>query len=163
MTKSKTSKGGNPSAPLKHLHSRLSYLHQAATFLATTPQGQTLSKGQETGVSFDQVASGLRADNRPDRESIRLLSHLRGVSRKAQLRLAPKIKHTICKRCDTLLIPGMSSNGTIVNPSKNSAKQWADLFEVRCDQCGTIKRFPVGAMIQEGAEQQGEIRRRTRE
>ncbi|KEF61222.1 uncharacterized protein A1O9_02787 [Exophiala aquamarina CBS 119918] len=158
MAKSKTSKGGNPSVPHKHLHSRLSYLHQAATFLATAEQAHMLNEGHETRFSSDQVASGLRADNRHGSETIRLLSNLRGVSRKTQIRLAPRVKHTMCKRCDALLIPGKSSNKAIVNPSKNGAKSWADLFEVQCNQCGTIKRFPVGAMNQKepGSKHQAE-------
>jgi ribonuclease P protein subunit RPR2 len=148
MAKAKASKGGNTSVPQKHLHSRLSYLHQAATFLATTERIHPSDTAHNTGVCSAHVVDAPRGDDRRSSESNRLLTHLRGVSRKTQLRLTPKVKHTICKRCDSLLISGKSSNEAIVNLSKGGGKPWADLFEVRCNRCGTIKRFPVGAMIQ---------------
>lgn len=147
MAKAKTSKGGNTFVPQKHLHSRLSYLHQAATFLATTEQIHASGTAHNTGVCSTHVVDAPRRNDRHASESTRLLTHLRGVSRKTQLRLTPNVKHTICRRCDSLLIHGKSSHEATVNPSKGGGKPWAELFEVRCNRCGTIKRFPVGAMV----------------
>ncbi|KIW97201.1 uncharacterized protein Z519_02593 [Cladophialophora bantiana CBS 173.52] len=140
MAKSKSSKRDN--VPQKHLHSRLSYLHQAATYLATvgnynTQQGVAETAGTAASVDIkDSTSYNLT-------EATRLLMHLRAVSRKSQIRLAPRLKHSICKRCDALLIPGETMTEKVVNPSKGGRRPWADLFEIRCDKCGSIKRFPL--------------------
>lgn len=60
------------------------------------------------------------------------------------MRLDPSIKRTICKRCDSLLVPGVSSTNRIENPSKGGKKPWADVLVVECNACGAVKRFPVG-------------------
>ena len=139
MAKTKSSKVGNSTVPHKHLHSRLSYLHQAAAFLATTDH----SNSSLAPISRTAKRSN-ENDSQTSFEASRLLTHLRGVSRKSQIRLDPLVKRSICKRCDTLLIPGSTSSELIVNRSKDGQKPWADLFEIRCNKCGTIKRFPVG-------------------
>ncbi|EXJ72262.1 uncharacterized protein A1O5_04766 [Cladophialophora psammophila CBS 110553] len=140
MAKSKSSKRDS-NVPQKHLHSRLSYLHQAATYLATVGTHNTQQEVAETAGTAASVAIK-DSTSHNSTEANRLLMHLRGVSRKSQIRLAPRLKHSICKRCDALLIPGETMTEKVVNPSKGGTKPWADLFEIRCDKCGTIKRFP---------------------
>lgn len=147
MAKSKSSKGGNPSVPQKHLHSRLSYLHQAASFLAATEQRASSRPAGKADSSSANITEAARGNRGHGSELTRLLTHLRGVSRKTQIRLTPEVKHTMCKRCDSLLVPGKSSHEAIVNPSKDGAKPWADVFEICCHRCGTIKRFPVEPKI----------------
>jgi len=147
MAKAKSSKGDGSSVPHKHLHSRLSFLHQAATFLATRDGEKTVP---EKGHHEEPTAASISA--RPvqkpaaasSREATRLLSHLRGVSRKSQIRIARDVKHTICKRCDGILLPGETSSVGVTNSSKDGRKPWADVLELRCENCGTVKRFPVG-------------------
>ncbi|KAI9786430.1 MAG: hypothetical protein M1839_006890 [Geoglossum umbratile] len=77
--------------------------------------------------------------------SRRLLSNLRAISHKGQIRLSPHIKRSVCKRCETLLIPGSTSTHRVDNQSRGGKKPWADVLVVRCIACGTEKRFPVGA------------------
>jgi ribonuclease P protein subunit RPR2 len=158
MGKAKSSKSDGSNVPQRHLHSRLSFLHQAATLLSNTNPKAT--PAETDGESFAEAPSVPMRKVQACLESTRLLNHLRGVSRKSQVRLAPRMKHTLCKRCDCLLIAGRTSSGMTVNPSKNGSKPWADTFEVRCNRCGTVKRFPVGANRQddravEGSEQRG--------
>jgi ribonuclease P protein subunit RPR2 len=74
-----------------------------------------------------------------------LLSNLRTISHKGQIRLSPSIKRSICKKCESLLIPGSSSTHRVDNQSRGGKKPWADVLVVRCNACGTEKRFPVGA------------------
>jgi ribonuclease P protein subunit RPR2 len=152
MAKTKSSKGGS-TIHQKHIHSRLSYLHQAATLLTTATKNhvgvasgcvQTTSSQQSRRPKFEYDDSlSTKA------EATRLLSHMRGVGRKSQIRLASAVKHTICKRCDSLLVPGKSSTELLVNHSKHGQKPWATMLEVRCIQCGAIRRFPVGNHEQE--------------
>ena len=144
MAKDKTSKNVGFSIPHKHLHSRLSFLHQAASYLATADSRTSLE--QSNTMVYQANPPTKKDPSRSLNNSTRLLMHLRGVSRKSQIRLAPKVKHSICKRCDNLLIPGKTSTESIVNPSKSGKKVSADVLEIGCSNCGTVKRFPVGTM-----------------
>lgn len=158
------------SVPNKHLHSRISYLYQAATYLSSVqqtgrqkvdPAKELSSTGQSSTHIAPQAHAGLdcaaavkssqfqdasidtnRTGNIPF--SRLLLSHLRDVSLKGQVRLSPEMKRTICRRCYSLLVPGQSSTTRIENPSRGEKKPWADMLVIRCNACGAEKRFPVG-------------------
>ncbi|KIW27283.1 uncharacterized protein PV07_07036 [Cladophialophora immunda] len=140
MGKSKPPKKDSQ-VPQKHLHSRLSYLHQAATYLATVGSHNGQQKATKSAECTWSVADR-DLTNQGSVEATRLLMHLRGVSRKSQIRIAPRVKHSICKCCDVLLIPGETMTEKLANPSKGGRKSWADVYEIHCDKCGTIKRFP---------------------
>ena len=70
------------------------------------------------------------------------ISQLRGISLKTQLRLPQEVKRSFCKRCDTLLVSGVSCVQEIRNTSRGGKKPWADARVVRCTTCGTEKRYP---------------------
>ncbi|EQL31857.1 hypothetical protein BDFG_05904 [Blastomyces dermatitidis ATCC 26199] len=76
--------------------------------------------------------------------SRQLASQLRGVSLKSQLRLSRDIKRSICKCCDSLLIPNSTCVETVENASRGGSekKPWADVRVVRCNSCGYTKRYP---------------------
>ncbi|PVI05839.1 Rpr2-domain-containing protein [Periconia macrospinosa] len=116
--------------PNKHLHARTTFLYQAATYL-------TLHSA--TGASAS-VPSSL---------ALQLGSDLQIVSRKSQVRLSADLKRTICKTCNTVLIPGRTATHTVENDSKGGKKPWADVLVVGCTFCGAKKRFPVGATKQQ--------------
>ena len=170
-------------APQKHLHSRLSYLYQAATFLS-----QSSSNPNKTRSAFTSVHQGLPDVNtEPGREEVTasercrtlnanaslgdgdvaktqrvtnllssdavglscyLLSHVRTVSMKSQIRLSSTMKNTICKRCNILLVPGSTSTTRLENKSRGSKKPWANVLIVTCNLCDTTKRLPIGAQRQ---------------
>ena len=167
----------------KHLHSRISYLYQAATYLAKiTPQAQArapcidnrFKKRCGAGgellcaigapeaipgevLSIPPIEQESRMPNigpYDDRESKnvavsrQLLVHLRAVSLRSQIRLTPAVKHTMCKRCGILLVPGSTSTSYVENKSSGGRKPWADVLVTICIACGTSKRFPVGAKRQ---------------
>ncbi|KAH8431569.1 ribonuclease P Rpr2/Rpp21/SNM1 subunit [Aspergillus melleus] len=71
-----------------------------------------------------------------------LISHMRGVSLKSQLRLPVDVKRSFCKRCESHLVPGVNSTQEVRNDSRGRSKPWADVLVVRCTTCGTEKRFP---------------------
>ena len=167
----------------KHIHSRISYLFQAATYLA-----ETGSKAQKCGSNHeadDQTANkhcedSAMSEETPSRQSRHLVppshdnqeagtttaeagsapriqdiglsrqlfAHLRAISLKSQIRISPKIKHSICKRCDQLLVPASSATTYVENKSRNGKKPWADVLVITCMACRTSKRFPVGAKRQ---------------
>ena len=166
----------------KYIHSRISYLFQAATYLAET--GRKVQQCESNHKADDQIVNKHReesaiseeapsrrsphavlpsqddqgagttteADSTPriqdDGLSRQLFAHLRAVSLKSQIRISPKIKHSICKRCDQLLVPGCSSTTYVENKSRKGKKPWADVLVITCVACGTTKRFPVGAKRQ---------------
>lgn len=135
--------------PNKHLHVRLSYLYQAATYLTlqTTMQDTTT-----TTTGFTQNGpTELHDTAKVQRQSplaLELGSDIQQVSRKGQLRLAVDLKRSMCKSCNAVLIPGRTATQVIENPSKGGKKPWADVLVVTCNLCGGKKRFPVDAMKQ---------------
>lgn len=154
MAKAKQAKGAN--VPHKALHSRLSYLYQAATYLSA--QGKaSIAPAIPTPPPVPSQPHLRSVDNEGDhhQESAEprpassqfltrvLLSDLRTVSMKMQIRLSPGMKHTICKRCDALLQDGVTCVTKVENKSKNGRKPWADMLVRTCNNCGCEKRFPV--------------------
>jgi ribonuclease P protein subunit RPR2 len=133
--------------PNKHLHARSTFLYQAATYLTL----QTATQNYVTaGVAQDKENESHDAleARRHSPLALELGSDLQQVSRKGQLRLAVDLKRSMCKSCNTVLIPGQTVTQTIENPSNGGKKPWADVLVVTCLVCGGKKRFPVGATKQ---------------
>lgn len=130
--------------------------NQALT-MATEEQPPIEGFLQETSTVVGPVASNVsKIRNHPHDleqnkssvglgQSRRLMSHLRAVSLKSQIRLSPSIKHSICRHCESPLIPRSTSSSKIENTSRGGRKQWADVLVVTCKLCGTSRRAPVGA------------------
>ena len=133
-----------PTVPNKHLHSRVNFLYQAATLLDNAQKQATVER-----------ATINESDTRPDEliisgsgSSREMIEHLQNVALKAQMRLAPSIKRSVCKRCRSILVESTTLKSYIENSSKGRRKPWADVLVRECLQCGTSKRFPVGARRQ---------------
>ncbi|RAL11033.1 ribonuclease P Rpr2/Rpp21/SNM1 subunit [Aspergillus homomorphus CBS 101889] len=155
----KVSSGGANS----HIRARIDYLYKAATLLqaqsrachvddATNEMDNQKSNVPARIVPLIVDSAGTVAENKPQHKqnetgqlpqlSREYLSQMRGVSLKTQLRLPVEMKRSFCKRCDTLLVPGVTCTREIRNPSRGCKKPWADLLVIRCSTCGTEKRFP---------------------
>ncbi|KAF2237880.1 Rpr2-domain-containing protein [Viridothelium virens] len=171
MAKKKTIKRvSNP-----HLHARVSYLYQAVNYLfprqsnvpqvaITTGDGHPLHPrnhdkvGEQDGCSAqikqlpkadDQTSQGILDKGRDGSGLSRhLITHIRATALKAQVRLSHQMKHSLCKHCDTLLVPETTSCCFQENRSKGKKKPWADVHVIECLNCGTQKRFPVGSKRQ---------------
>lgn len=164
MAKPKDKKGSSGGVN-SHLRARLEYLHNAASLLQSVAlfskklDGQRADNGNpEISDSKRIVPHVVRPDiaaqkqsfaTGPSNDTDRLsqlarvyVSHLRGVSLKSQLRLPVEVKHSFCKRCDTLLVPNVNCTHEIRNDSHGRRKPWADVLVIRCTTCGTEKRFP---------------------
>jgi ribonuclease P protein subunit RPR2 len=147
MAKAKALKASS-GVPQKHLHSRLSYLSQAATYLtyAEETSERPLIQAKDTACQNHspptQKSSGLMYA-----QSRNLLSQLRAVSLKSQIRLAPDLKHSFCRRCNSPLVPGKTSEKRITNRSWHGEKLWADVLVVICGFCGAVRRFPTGQKL----------------
>jgi ribonuclease P protein subunit RPR2 len=158
MAKAKAPKSGS-GIPQKHLHSRISYLNQAAIYLAfaqeteTKTKTKTKTKLEKPKISANHTACQNHSD--PTQKSSEpmyalsrnLLSQLRAVSLKSQIRLASDLKHSFCRRCDSPLLPGKSSRTSITNHSRCGEKPWADVLVITCGFCGAMRRFPIGQKV----------------
>lgn len=165
----KGAKGGGKKQ--KHLHDRIAYLYEAATYLttyeSTRPSASStpdLSSGKHVGVTSTEEAplcpermksspaepsGGVVTSGQGDwrkRSLARMyVSQLRSISLKSQIRLPHDMKRSICNRCWTLLIPQVTSTTTTENQSRGGKKPWAEVLVTRCNACGTEKRVPTGA------------------
>ncbi|CAG9995846.1 unnamed protein product [Clonostachys byssicola] len=129
----------------RHIYSRVSYLHQAAHYLALSATPKTAAAGNPQ-VARDKSAT--TPNQTPSAEmnlSRQYLSNMRSVSLKAVIRQSRDMKQEVCKFCDTLQIDGETCHSTVENLSKGGRKPWADVLVVRCASCGHAKRYPVSA------------------
>jgi len=147
MAKVKPKSSGG--VPNKAMHCRVSYLYQAATYLATLQQPHSKEPSTEnSNAQIDHFSKAeMQGSSDPENTfhpvSRRLTSDLRAVSLKAQLRMSPAMKHVICKNCDTLLLDGSTCKSEVENKSKGGKKPWADMLVRRCNTCGLARRYPV--------------------
>jgi len=153
MACAKTSKGAaKVKAPNSTLHSRVSYLYQAATYLASQHQSANKKLSKEFSNSHaDPIASKdvaaqpeLAASPSHQPSARRLVSDLRGVSGKVLIRMSPGMKRSICKNCDTILIEGSTCLVEVENNSKGGRKPWADVLVRKCTTCNCARRYPLG-------------------
>ncbi|KAK6346665.1 hypothetical protein TWF696_006783 [Orbilia brochopaga] len=126
MAKTKpVDKTPQPPPPQRAVLSRLSFLYQASALLSLPTEATSGQPSAPTGLPRYYT------------------SHLLSVSRKSVQRLSPDVKHSICKRCSSVLIPGISCTNRVENTSKNERKPWADILVVQCTFCKACKRFPT--------------------
>ncbi|TAQ88234.1 hypothetical protein B7494_g3432 [Chlorociboria aeruginascens] len=134
---------GTGRIPNKATHSRLSYLYQAAAYLSTQRQHSSTSEQSEIINIEDPEEAEESVGNPLEPASRRLISDIRSVALKAQLRISPIIKQSICKNCNTLLVDGSTCSDEVENKSRGGRKPWADILVRRCNICGLSKRFPL--------------------
>lgn len=136
--------------PNRHLHARTSFLYQAASYL--TLQSSVNTEEAESKVAVPLETTQLQ---QPSPLALQLGSDLHTVSRKAQLRLSIELKRSMCKSCNTILIPGHTATHTVENDSKGGRKPWADVLVVSCKRCDSKRRIPVGAKRQRKRKDRG--------
>ncbi|KAK5998776.1 hypothetical protein PT974_01159 [Cladobotryum mycophilum] len=144
---------GPASVQNRHIYTRASYLYQAANYLANCAQA---SSTPNHGPSRQEEAANKAAHsaltaNEAERKALmnvsrQVISDMRSVSLKMQIRSSPTIKSTICKFCDTLQIEGKTCRSAVENASKGGRKPWADVLVIRCDTCGHAKRYPISGV-----------------
>lgn len=156
--------------PNRHIHTRISFLYQAAAYLAQPSNNlpdpnlvsQRLSQAANAGVAApvcnQRCAEYMHDHTGPMQDSTsvvttlsfsrKLLTDMRAITQKSVIRTSPHIKRSICKHCDSLLIDGHTSSSVVENKSKGGKKPWADVLVIKCLTCSREKRFPVNGSIQ---------------
>jgi len=172
MAKAKSKSKESRRVPNRHLHSRISFLHQAAQYLANrsaarpqaskieerptenstkatesddTPQATVNAEAVPGEKSDDQASTSVAAVSG---QALRLSSHLLAVSQRSKVLVSQDVKRSICKRCNELLVPGKTATHRLENKSTQGKKPWADVLVVACERCGFQKRYPVGQQRQ---------------
>ena len=143
MAKSK----GAPGVQNKHIYARASYLYQAASYLASQSESTSAKPAPALKESI-QPAETTDEQKALSNVSRQLLSDMRSVSLKVQIRHSPQLKRTICRYCDALQVDGQTCTSLVENNSKGGKKPWADVLVLQCLTCGNSKRFPVNATRQ---------------
>lgn len=145
----------------RHIYNRASYMYQAATYLASQqsrPSPNTATNTTNTTTTTTPTrGDGSYSAPTPSKaqyETLQnmsrlLLTGMRAVTLKAQVRQSPALKRTVCKFCDALLIEGQTCTSVVENASKGGRKPWADVLTTKCHSCGNSRRYPVGAKRQQ--------------
>jgi ribonuclease P protein subunit RPR2 len=162
MAAAKNKKGASGGAQ-NHIRARLAYLHKASTYLfsqqhSLKPQAYISKSENENAASIQTTAAQAPCQTHcqtseeqekkttlpPQQACIprHYVNQMRGVSLKAQQRLSVDTKRSFCKRCDLLLVPGVTCKEVFRNASKGQKTPWADVLVTRCSACETEKRIP---------------------
>ncbi|KAG8864617.1 hypothetical protein FRB96_005121 [Tulasnella sp. 330] len=141
---------------------RLNFLYQTSVYLAqisgstssselTAPSGSTLKdprikKGKEKSEKKGQPKEKAITSN--GRESLMELSRqhahaMKVIAKKSVLRMDPSVKRTICKKCQTVLIPGVSAT---VRVKRSASHGHATCYT--CMSCQARKVFPSPPTLQ---------------
>ncbi|KAK9458049.1 RNAse P Rpr2/Rpp21/SNM1 subunit domain-containing protein [Dipodascopsis uninucleata] len=129
-TKTKAKSNGNTKAIEKSVKNRdqylrSSFLYQAAILMSNGPAN---SKRDVKMAPLGRLYA----------------SQSKAVARKNVIRLSPDIKRTICKQCNTIMLPGSLCQIDIINESRNKTKKHADVLIYTCRECHSQKRYPIG-------------------
>ena len=127
------------------MYTRIGYLYQAATLFTTPGDPATSSPATNPANNAAEVTPVATPLVTAKTNLARFyVSTLRTVAAKSVLRLDRSVKRTLCKRCDAVLVPGMTAEHRVENNSRGGRKPWADVLVVECKGCRAVKRFPVG-------------------
>ena len=120
---------------------------EKASLLNLSP---TVTQNKLAAIELPQVTASPRGGSPAvyhEANARMLLSHVKGISRKSrkgQVRVSRSMKHTICRRCDILLIEGRNATKRVENQSRGGKKPWADVVVITCNACGSAKYIPIG-------------------
>ncbi|XP_069783142.1 ribonuclease P protein subunit p21 [Narcine bancroftii] len=84
---------------------------------------------------LQQAAHCILAGNPDNTALVRFLLHTqRGISKRLVLRQDPSVKRTVCKKCSSLLVPGITAK-------VRQRRRMQQVTVVTCLACGMSKRF----------------------
>ncbi|KAG4301677.1 hypothetical protein PCANB_001828 [Pneumocystis canis] len=127
MTKKEKTLIKSKTLPQQELYSRISFLYQAASIYTTR---SIFSQSTYKDIQSELALSKF------------YINTAKRIAQKAVLKLNPSIKRTLCRRCDTLLLPTITSSIKVENLSKKNIRK-ADTIIITCNFCNAKKRYPV--------------------
>lgn len=107
------------------------------------PSNSRPATDNQARISFLYQAANTLILTKYDKLSRNMARNADLVSKKSVTKLTPSLKRSICRTCDTCLIPGLSQKTYITNASVVESSH-NDVLVHECCNCGTKKRFPIG-------------------
>ncbi|KAG2180207.1 hypothetical protein INT43_003996 [Umbelopsis isabellina] len=133
-------KAKNAIAENTQVYQRMNFLHQAAILLANIPKEATTAElaAKDHSTHPKSAVNSSRIDTTQEPALSPLSRHycntMKQISRKLVLRLDPNVKRSICKTCENILIPSVTSSTRVKSrPQKN--------ITITCRSCNTKKRL----------------------
>ncbi|KAI0773904.1 RNAse P Rpr2/Rpp21/SNM1 subunit domain-containing protein [Fomes fomentarius] len=121
---------------------RINFLYQASTYLNTIAQWTPLNHGQVYHKDRGKTRNSIRNPQNTSELSRSYVSTMRIVGQKAMVRMDPSIKRTLCKKCDTILVPGSTSSVRI-----KTRRGHGQIVTYTCHTCGTVRRIPAAPVL----------------
>ncbi|CAJ0753726.1 21049_t:CDS:2 [Entrophospora sp. SA101] len=118
--------GGEPSSrQIQHreLYQRMNFLYQAATLMTTT---STSNNSSIVSNDNNKLASVGRF----------YINTMKTIGKKQVIRMDPSVKRTLCKKCETLLLPSITSHVRIKSCPEPG-------LQITCKYCNAKKKFPA--------------------
>ncbi|KAL1936507.1 hypothetical protein VTP01DRAFT_641 [Rhizomucor pusillus] len=134
MGKKKNAKDG-PSQQHLQAYQRMNFLHQAAVLMTTIVEHNSNDSQRQPSRSKHVWQGDPKGSLAPLGRYYN--NTMKKISRKLVSRVDPSIKRSVCKRCDTTLIPGRTASVRIT-----SRPQTATVTQ--CNICGCTKHLLAG-------------------
>ncbi|CAH1757180.1 9445_t:CDS:2 [Entrophospora sp. SA101] len=118
--------GGEPSSrQIQHreLYQRMNFLYQAATLMTAT---STSNNSSIVSNDNNKLASVGRF----------YINTMKTIGKKQVIRMDPSVKRTLCKKCETLLLPSITSHVRIKSCPEPG-------LQITCKYCNAKKKFPA--------------------
>ncbi|KAL0077738.1 RNAse P Rpr2/Rpp21/SNM1 subunit domain-containing protein [Phycomyces blakesleeanus] len=125
-------KQGIPGANQQQLqtYQRMNFLHQAATLMSTI----ILPTQNQPTTLKNKKWSNTKSTHTLHPLGQYYNSTMKKIGRRMVFRLDPNVKRTICKQCDSTLVPGLTSSIHVTSRPETAVI-------TTCKVCGTTKKF----------------------
>lgn len=107
------------------------------------PSNSRPATDNQARISFLFQAANTLIVTKYDKLSRNMARNADLVSKKSVTKLTPSLKRSICRNCNTCLVPGLSQK-TYISNSSAAKSPHNDVLVHECCNCGTAKRFPIG-------------------
>ncbi|TFK85544.1 Rpr2-domain-containing protein [Polyporus arcularius HHB13444] len=124
---------------------RINFLYQASTYLSTISSPAASSSSNvpaQPPKGKSKKKNTIRHPKNTAELSRCYVGSMRIVGQKAMVRMDPSIKRTLCKQCDTILIPGSTAS---VRVKPLSSHGHAVVYT--CTSCNATRRIPAPPVL----------------
>ncbi|EJF57641.1 Rpr2-domain-containing protein [Dichomitus squalens LYAD-421 SS1] len=123
---------------------RINFLYQASTYLSTIsqPPDGTVQLQRNDSTHGKRKKNTIRHPKSTAELSRCYVGSMRIVGQKAIVRMDPSLKRTLCKQCDTVLLPGATAS-VRVKPSGSHGQ----VVTYTCLSCSTSRRIPAPPVL----------------
>ncbi|CAG8651017.1 13135_t:CDS:2 [Acaulospora morrowiae] len=129
----------------REIYQRMNFLYQAATLMTSinipnshhSKQKHNNDSNSTFANQSQDASSSLSTHNHSLVPLGRFyVNTMKTIGTKQVLRIDPSIKRTLCRRCETLLLPGVTSRVRIKSSSEKN-------LQIKCTQCNVTRKIPT--------------------